>query len=155
MIKGSETQKQRLHELLWMLWFDEKSISNVLILLSRLGEHISRLCNHYWVSVPIRANFFYQCLQNFNIAKFVKKGQYAIRSLRDISHELRDLEQSNAEKKIGAGASLIGGGVVSGLGISKLMLLITMPKWDVSNDKLRRIGNVIPFLEFFFANVET
>ena len=29
MIKGSETQKQRPHELLWMLWFDEKSISNV------------------------------------------------------------------------------------------------------------------------------
>ena len=58
----------------------------------------------------------------------MKKGQYAIRSLRDISHELRDLEQSNADKLIGAGASLIGGGVASGLGISKLMLLITMPK---------------------------
>ena len=27
MIKGSEVQKQRPHELLWMLWFDEKSIS--------------------------------------------------------------------------------------------------------------------------------
>ena len=29
MIKGSEAQKQRAYELLWMLWFDEKSISNV------------------------------------------------------------------------------------------------------------------------------
>ena len=28
-IKGSEAQKQRLYELLWTLWFDEKSISNV------------------------------------------------------------------------------------------------------------------------------
>ena len=28
-IKGSEAQKQRPHELLWMLWFDEKNISNV------------------------------------------------------------------------------------------------------------------------------
>ena len=28
MIKESEAQKQRPHELLWMLWFDEKSISN-------------------------------------------------------------------------------------------------------------------------------
>ena len=28
-IKGSEVQKQRPHELLWMLWFDGKSISNV------------------------------------------------------------------------------------------------------------------------------
>ena len=27
-IKGSEAQKQRPHELLWMLWFDEKSISS-------------------------------------------------------------------------------------------------------------------------------
>ena len=27
-IKGSEAQKQRLHELLWMLRFDEKSVSN-------------------------------------------------------------------------------------------------------------------------------
>ena len=26
-IKGSETKKQRPHKLLWMLWFDEKSIS--------------------------------------------------------------------------------------------------------------------------------
>ena len=26
-IKGSETQKQRWHELLWMFWFDEKSIT--------------------------------------------------------------------------------------------------------------------------------
>ena len=25
-IKGSEVQKQRPHKLLWMLWFDEKSI---------------------------------------------------------------------------------------------------------------------------------
>ena len=29
MVKGSEAEKQRPHELLWMLWFDEKSISNV------------------------------------------------------------------------------------------------------------------------------
>ena len=29
-IKGSEAQKQRLHKLLWMLWFDQKSISNLL-----------------------------------------------------------------------------------------------------------------------------
>ena len=29
MIKESEAQKQRPHELLWMLWFDEKSIFNV------------------------------------------------------------------------------------------------------------------------------
>ena len=28
MIKGSEAQKQKPYELLWMLWFDEKSISN-------------------------------------------------------------------------------------------------------------------------------
>ena len=28
-IKWSEAQKQRSDELLWMLWFDEKSISNV------------------------------------------------------------------------------------------------------------------------------
>ena len=28
-IKGSAAQKQRPHQLLWMLWFDEKSISNV------------------------------------------------------------------------------------------------------------------------------
>ena len=28
-IKGSEAGKQRPHELLWMLWFDEKSISNL------------------------------------------------------------------------------------------------------------------------------
>ena len=28
MIKGSDAQKQRPDELLWMLWFDEKSISN-------------------------------------------------------------------------------------------------------------------------------
>ena len=28
-IKGSEAQKQRPNELLWMLWFDEKSISSV------------------------------------------------------------------------------------------------------------------------------
>ena len=27
-IKGSVTEKQRSHKLLWMLWFDEKSISN-------------------------------------------------------------------------------------------------------------------------------
>ena len=27
-IKGSEAQKQRPYELLWILWFDEKSISN-------------------------------------------------------------------------------------------------------------------------------
>ena len=27
-IKGSEALKQSPHELLWMLWFDEKSISN-------------------------------------------------------------------------------------------------------------------------------
>ena len=27
-MKGSEAQKQRPHELLWMLWFDEKSISS-------------------------------------------------------------------------------------------------------------------------------
>ena len=31
MIIGSEAQKHRPHELLWMLWFDEKSISSVLI----------------------------------------------------------------------------------------------------------------------------
>ena len=29
MIKGSEAQKQRSHKLLWMLWFDEKTIPNV------------------------------------------------------------------------------------------------------------------------------
>ena len=29
MIKGSEAQKQKPYKLLWMLWFDEKSISNV------------------------------------------------------------------------------------------------------------------------------
>ena len=29
MIKGSDAQKQMPHKLLWMLWFDEKSISNV------------------------------------------------------------------------------------------------------------------------------
>ena len=28
MIKGSEVQKERPHELLWMLWFDEKSMSS-------------------------------------------------------------------------------------------------------------------------------
>ena len=28
-IKGSEAQKQRPNEIVWMLWFDEKSISNV------------------------------------------------------------------------------------------------------------------------------
>ena len=28
-IKGSEAQKQRPHELIWILWFDKKSISNV------------------------------------------------------------------------------------------------------------------------------
>ena len=28
MIEGSEAQKQRPYELLWMLWFDGKSISN-------------------------------------------------------------------------------------------------------------------------------
>ena len=28
-IKGSEAQKQRPHELLWMLWFDEKSLSKM------------------------------------------------------------------------------------------------------------------------------
>ena len=28
-IEGSEAQNQRPHELLWMLWFDEKSISNL------------------------------------------------------------------------------------------------------------------------------
>ena len=30
-IKGSEAQKQRPHKLLWMLWFDKKSISNLYI----------------------------------------------------------------------------------------------------------------------------
>ena len=29
-IKGSEAQKQRPDELLWMLWFDEKNISIIL-----------------------------------------------------------------------------------------------------------------------------
>ena len=29
-MKGSETQKQSPYELLWMLWFDGKSISNLL-----------------------------------------------------------------------------------------------------------------------------
>ena len=28
-IKGSKAQKQRPHKLLWMLWFDEKSTSNI------------------------------------------------------------------------------------------------------------------------------
>ena len=78
------------------------------------------MCNPYWVSVPLRADFYYQCLQKFNLKTFVKKGQYTIRSLRDISFELRDLEKDNAKKKIGAGGSLIGGGIASGLGISKL-----------------------------------
>ena len=34
-IKGSEAQKQRPYELLWMLWFDRKSISNVLVAIQR------------------------------------------------------------------------------------------------------------------------
>ena len=29
-MKGSEAQKQRPHKLLWMLWFDEKSVSSIL-----------------------------------------------------------------------------------------------------------------------------
>ena len=31
-VKGSEAQKQRPHKLLWKLWFDVKSISNIYIL---------------------------------------------------------------------------------------------------------------------------
>ena len=42
MIKISEAQKQRPHELLWMLWFDDKITPNVLLLtrliLSFLGQ---------------------------------------------------------------------------------------------------------------------
>ena len=30
-LKGSEAQKHRPHKLIWTLWFDEKSISNILI----------------------------------------------------------------------------------------------------------------------------
>ena len=43
-IKGSEVQKQRPHELLWMLWFDEKNISNsypssILLVVSLVGGY--------------------------------------------------------------------------------------------------------------------
>ena len=54
------------------------------------------------------------------MAKFRKDGQYIIRSMKGISYELRNLEKDNANKQIGAGASLIGGSIATGFGIRKL-----------------------------------
>ena len=55
-IKGSEAQKQWPHKLLWMLRFDEKSISNVVILIA-----------HYNNTTSIKKRnlkcFWQQCLQ--------------------------------------------------------------------------------------------
>ena len=39
-IKGSEALKQRPNEILWMLWFDEKSISNVHTSSSMQKRHV-------------------------------------------------------------------------------------------------------------------
>ena len=40
--------------------------------------------------------------------------------MKGISYELRNLEKDNANKQIGAGASLIGGSIATGFGIRKL-----------------------------------
>ena len=66
LIKGSEAQKQRLHEFLWMLWFDEKSISNVstyrtytkkkqIGIRTRMGLNKRNLCFFPFTIVPSRA----------------------------------------------------------------------------------------------------
>ena len=54
MIKGSEAQKQRPHELLWMLCFDEKSIS------SCIAIHWWRECVVYFFPVQTRT-FIFTC----------------------------------------------------------------------------------------------
>ena len=84
-----------------------------------MGGDTRRLCHHYWISSPIQAEFYYQCLQKFDIEGFAKIGRFTIRSMRDLSIELRDVEKENAYKKIGAGASLIGGGLAAGIGVGK------------------------------------
>ena len=62
-MKGSEAQKQRPHELLWMLWFDEKSISNVVLFYSYIirVEKKSRLKVMTIVLVPF-LNIYVCCI---------------------------------------------------------------------------------------------
>ena len=68
-IKGSEAQKQRPHEFLWMLWFDEKSISNLGIGWNHVSIHelqlivCFRLEVNNWIAVlgQLNQKFFACC----------------------------------------------------------------------------------------------
>ena len=61
MIKGSEAQKQRPHKLLWMLWFDEKNISNWCIWLFRsCYAHQKKLNEKIWT--PKKMWRIYSCI---------------------------------------------------------------------------------------------
>ena len=60
-IKGSEAQKQRPHKLLWMLWFDEKNISNWCIWLFRsCYAHQKKLNEKIWT--PKKMWRIYSCI---------------------------------------------------------------------------------------------
>ena len=51
--KGSEAQKQRPHEHLGMLWFDEKSGSNVYIFFYFLGGIFNMLIHWKYTKTPL------------------------------------------------------------------------------------------------------
>ena len=63
-IKGSEAQKQRPCKLLWMLWFDRKSISNI-------HTKIYTMCylvrGHSYTTVPVKFKHYLIFILNLSI----------------------------------------------------------------------------------------
>ena len=83
MIKGSEAQKQRQHELLWMLWIEEKSISNVQLLLFCSGKTFDNgkstistkgtICGGKAVGISVDVNVFQPHILAANLAHAIGK----------------------------------------------------------------------------------
>ena len=90
MIKGSEAQKQRPYELLWMLWFDEKSISKLVT--------FQTACMYFIINIQLKHMINVQYNMVYEQTNGRKKHTLRLASVMvSISSFLKDVSSSNRE----------------------------------------------------------
>ena len=90
MSKGSEAQKQRPYELLWMLWFDEKSISKLVT--------FQTACMYFIINIQLKHMINVQYNMVYEQTNGRKKHTLRLASVMvSISSFLKDVSFSNRE----------------------------------------------------------
>jgi hypothetical protein len=85
------------------------------VLNSMLSSNSS--CTPVWNNLRDRMVFYTKCLERYDIYAYRRTSIFASRRLKNLAFELHRTQKEGAYNKIGAGGTMIAGGILAGIGV--------------------------------------